>query len=313
MTLTKSQKARRAVKMGKEGMEVTCETPGVRKVEENKGGVKGARNIKVLFVEELRSDKKKLEEKLKAAYGSFEKEREEMRQKLMAHESKCEETARQWREWAEHQVKQQTVQLLARINRRDETIEMLKGERDWRRRKEQGRSHHRPVLKSVQDDLERARSRRAAEKVAVEKARKRVASVEKLAPEVASVEKLAPEVVAVEKLAPEVVAVEKLGGDAGGKVASRAESSQRAAERKLLVAERVKVREEQRARRTVVMERARKEPKSKALISSSSEEETEREVVLEEKGSTEGAGDDKVVEFGEDDGFLDFISLPEIL
>ncbi len=153
--------------MGKEGMEVTCETPGVRKVEENKGGVKGARNIKVLFVEELRSDKKKLEEKLKAAYGSFEKEREEMRQKLMAHESKCEETARQWREWAEHQVKQQTVQLLARINRRDETIEMLKGERDWRRRKEQGRSHHRPVLKSVQDDLERARSRRAAEKMAV--------------------------------------------------------------------------------------------------------------------------------------------------
>jgi len=113
----------------------------------------------------------------------------------------------------------------------------------------------------------------------------------------------------VEKLAPEVVEVEKLGGDAGGKVASRADNSQRVAERMLLVAERVKMREEQRARRAVVMERVRKEPKSKALIRSSSEEETEREVVLEGKGSTEEAVDD---EDGAGDGFLNFIFLPEI-
>jgi len=297
MTLTKSQKARRAVKMGKEGMEVTCETPGVRRVEENKGGVKGARNIKVLFVEELRSDKKKLEEKLKAAYGSFEREREEMRQKLMAHESKCEETAKQWREWAEHQVKQQTMQLLARINRRDETIEMLKDQRDWRRRNEQSRGRHRPAFKSVQDELQRDRSRQAAEKVAVERARKGMVSVE--------------------KSMAEVVAVEKLGGDTGGKVVkSVAEDSQRVLERKLLVAERLKVREEQSARRKSVMERARKEPISKALISSSSEEETEGEVVLAGKGSTAGAVEDVADgDLGVDgnDDFLDFITGPEIL
>jgi len=174
---------------------------------------------------------------------------------------------------------------------------MLKDQRDWRRRNEQSRGRHRPAFKSVQDELQRDRSRQAAEKVAVERARKGMVSVE--------------------KSMAEVVAVEKLGGDAGGKVVkSVAEDSQRVLERKLLVAERLKVREEQSARRKSVMERARKEPISKALISSSSEEETEGEVVLAGKGSTAGAVEDVADgDLGVDgnDDFLDFITVPEIL